>query len=330
MAKNYGRLKPCVANLSKMTILGRIFTAHCFLVLGAITNIACGGSNTQELLDARFIVFPSPYIDTVLVTQYNRIVVTFNEKVTPLTATNKENYSIVDANGAALAVGEITELNGSAISFQITTGIQLSNREYSVSASNVKTPRGVAANSTLRKKFIGYNSTGAGVFVDNGNGTVYSSGMNITWAKCSQDNTAISTLYNAATNDCSGGSGVIGTFAYCPANDNSCNGAVTGQNLDGGGISPLYNACAALNSGSGFAGKKTWRVPTYAEIVTIVVINSNPAINATLFPGTASAIYWTATSATSNQAWIMSFINGTNSFPLKSSASHARCVYSGS
>lgn len=297
------------------------------LVLSGVA--ACNGTNTQALLDAKFLSFPAPYIDTILVTQYNRIVVTFNEKVVATTGANKDNYAIVETSGAALAVTAAAELNGGSISFQISTGIQLSNREYSITASNIQNLRGSTV-TAAQKKFIGYNSTGNGVFVDNGNGTVYSSGLNMTWAKCAQDNSGVATLYNTALNDCSGGTGINGTFAYCPAFNDSCNGGVAGQNLDGGGISPLYSTCAALNSGSGFAGKKLWRVPTFAELSSIIVINSNPSVNATLFPGTASANYWTATSASTSQSWIISFGSGVNNLQIKTTASNARCIYTGS
>jgi len=167
------------------------------------------------------------------------------------------------------------------------------------------------------------------VYQDNANGTVYFSGRNITWAKCSQYNTGTATLYNSGSNNCTGGSGTIGTFAYCPAFNDSCNGNVAGQNLDGGGVSPAYSTCNALNSGAGFAGRTSWRVPTYAELSSLVTVNVNPAINSTLFPTTTGLEYWSSTSSSTSQAWLVHFGNGVNTVSIKTTAYRVRCVSSG-
>lgn len=288
----------------------------------------CSGYTTAEQLEAKFLTQTVPYIDTVLSSQYNTLLISFNEKVESAGALQASNYRIVNSSGLSLAVMGAAAFDGGGISFQLTTAAQTPNIEYLLSVAEVKNQKGVATNSQATRKFLGYNS-GGGVYQDNANGTVYFSGRNITWAKCSQDNTGTATLYNSGSNNCTGGSGTIGTFAYCPAFNDSCNGNVAGQNLDGGGVSPAYSTCNALNSGAGFAGRTSWRVPTYAELSSLVTVNVNPAINSTLFPGTASFEYWSATSYSTSQTWQIHFATGVNTASIKTSAYRVRCVSSG-
>lgn len=291
--------------------------------------LRCSGYATPEMLDAKFLTQTAPYIDSVLSSQYNTLLISYNEKIETAGALQASNYHVVNTSGVSLAVTAVTAFDGGGISFQLTTAAQTPNIEYLLSVSEVKNLKGVVTNGQAAKKFLGYNS-GGGVYQDNANGTVYFSGRNITWAKCSQDNTGTATLFNSGSNNCTGGSGTIGTFAYCPAFNDSCNGNVAGQNLDGGGVSPAYSACNALNAGAGFAGRTSWRVPTYAEFSSLVTVNVNPAINSTLFPGTVSLEYWSATSYSTSQAWQIHFGTGVNTASIKTSAYRVRCVSSGS
>ncbi len=300
-----------------------------FILLSLSALSYCSGYSTNEQLDAKFLTQTAPFIDTVLASQYNALLVSYNEKVDAATAAQKANYRIVNTSGIALAVASVTPFDGGGISFQLTTAPQTPNAEYMLSASDVQNLKGIRTNSQVSRKFLGYN-TGGGVYQDNSNGTVYFSGRNITWAKCSQDNTGTATLYNSGSNNCTGGSGTVGTFAYCPAFNDSCNGNVAGQNLDGGGVSPVYSTCNALNAGAGFAGRTSWRVPTFAELSSIVTVNVNPAIDSALFPGTASSEYWSSTSYSASQAWQIHFASGQNTPSIKTTLYRVRCVSSGS
>ncbi len=94
------------------------------------------------------------------------------------------------------------------------------------------------------------------------------------------------------------------------------------------------NQCAALNtanSGAGYAGIKTWRLPTSAELETIIDYGVfNPSITAAYFPATVASS-WSSTAYvfdTSN-AWLAAFGFGYNySFP-KTNIYSVRCVTPG-
>ncbi|MBN2106604.1 MAG: DUF1566 domain-containing protein, partial [Deltaproteobacteria bacterium] len=58
--------------------------------------------------------------------------------------------------------------------------------------------------------------------------------------------------------------------------------------------------CEALD----FAGHTDWRLPTPKELTTIVDFGeSDPAIDESVFPGTASWLYWSSTTEDSNGSW---------------------------
>lgn len=92
------------------------------------------------------------------------------------------------------------------------------------------------------------------------------------------------------------------------------------------------NGCTALNSanaGSGYAGTKTWRLPTRQELEMLPDYSiSNPAINTTAFPGTSSNYYWSSTTYAPNTsgAWAVNFNNGGVLNPLKTLTRYVRCV----
>lgn len=52
-------------------------------------------------------------------------------------------------------------------------------------------------------------------------------------------------------------------------------------------------ACSTLNNGDGFAGIKTWRLPSFEELLYIRDLGSSgPAIDSIAFPSTANNWYW--------------------------------------
>jgi Protein of unknown function (DUF1566)/Chitobiase/beta-hexosaminidase C-terminal domain len=93
----------------------------------------------------------------------------------------------------------------------------------------------------------------------------------------------------------------------------------------------VANGCNALNSansGNGYAGLKTWRLPTIQELETLSDYSrTNPSIDTTVFPATLKG-YWSSTTfaANSTYAWFVSFAGGEVSYFVNSSSSYLRCV----
>ena len=80
---------------------------------------------------------------------------------------------------------------------------------------------------------------------------------------------------------------------------------------------------------TGFAGKQDWRLPNINELRSIVEdCRSDPAINTILFPGTASAKYWTASPyvGLATNAWVVDFGQGRDNFELKTNVNYVRLV----
>jgi hypothetical protein len=87
-------------------------------------------------------------------------------------------------------------------------------------------------------------------------------------------------------------------------------------------------ACADLP----LAGHTDWRLPTRAELLTLVDdTRVNPAIDTAAFPDTKSDWYWTSTRLASSPgyAWIVHFFNGNASYGYRDDGSAlARAVRS--
>jgi hypothetical protein len=91
------------------------------------------------------------------------------------------------------------------------------------------------------------------------------------------------------------------------------------------------NGCNALNlanGGTGYAGKKTWRLPSIEELGTLPDFSRTfPAINISAFPGTVSTgTYWSSTVSPNTLAYDVLFSVGGTGVSLKSSAYNVRCV----
>ena len=81
------------------------------------------------------------------------------------------------------------------------------------------------------------------------------------------------------------------------------------------------------------AGKADWRLPTVAELDSIVdyTATTAPTINTVLFPGTGNASYWSNRINAQNSAnyWFVSFATGVASFTAPASVLRSRCVRGG-
>lgn len=68
----------------------------------------CSGYTTAEQLEAKFLTQTAPYIDTVLSSQYNTLLISYNEKVESAGALQASNYRIGFA--ACLRVVSLVDL----------------------------------------------------------------------------------------------------------------------------------------------------------------------------------------------------------------------------
>jgi hypothetical protein len=115
-------------------------------------------------------------------------------------------------------------------------------------------------------------------FTDNGDGTVTDHGSNLMWMLC-----AVGQTWTKAT----------------------CNGAATALTWQG-----ALDAAQAINK-RGNLFFNDWRLPQVPELAGIAERQcKNPRINLTVFPGTPSAAFWTATSRPSATVEAFAFVLG--------------------
>ena len=79
---------------------------------------------------------------------------------------------------------------------------------------------------------------------------------------------------------------------------------------------------------AGLCGKTDWRRPDIGELQGLVVTGSTPTIDATYFPNTPAAYFWSGSPATglAGEAWYVRFFHGSSGTISRGNAAHVRLV----
>jgi hypothetical protein len=150
-------------------------------------------------------------------------------------------------------------------------------------------------------------------WLDNGNGTVTDNLTGLVWQK---------------TDDLGGLTDKDNTYGWTDGGDADL------TDEDG---TVFTDFLANLNTGVGFSGANGWRLPTVAELQTILLpelypCGTSPCIDQTAFgPTDASSVYWSATSlgGFETAASLVSLTAGSTGSILKDSLIQARAVRGG-
>ncbi len=160
-------------------------------------------------------------------------------------------------------------------------------------------------------------------FIDNGDGTITDTQTGLQWEQKT---------------------GTVGTFVTCTLALNNCpdprnvnnryawSSTGTGTAPDGAlftdFLERMNGKICSVSTCQGLGGYSDWRVPTLAELQTILDCgNGSPCINA-IFGPTVAAFSWSSTTLAfgPSAAWVVSFNDGFVGFDGKSIPYHARAV----
>ncbi len=158
-------------------------------------------------------------------------------------------------------------------------------------------------------------------FIDNGDGTITDTQTGLQWE---QKTGTVGTLVTCtfAANNCPDPRHVNNRYAW------SNTGSAPDGALFTDFLERMNGKICSVSTCQGFGGYSDWRVPTLAELQTILDCgNGSPCINP-IFGPTAAAFSWSSTALAfgPSAAWVVSFNNGFVGFDGKSIPYHARAV----
>lgn len=134
-------------------------------------------------------------------------------------------------------------------------------------------------------------------YTDNADGTITDNATGLMWQKCSAGQNAT-----------------------------DCTGEATSILFDdGNGVSPAINYCENLS----LATHTDWHLPNVNELQSVVDYGkAGPAIDATFFPNTQSAPYWSSTAYENltGYVWVVDFSDGYVYYDFMGNTYYVRCV----
>lgn len=123
--------------------------------------------------------------------------------------------------------------------------------------------------------------------------------------------------------------------SYVDNNDGTITDTITGLmwEKDDSNVTRTWGDVLISAYSSSTAGYNDWRLANTNELQSIIdYTKGNPVINTTAFPNTKASAYWSSTTKTygsGNQAWYITFQNGTRSHADKTESYYYRLVRGG-
>jgi hypothetical protein len=299
-------------------------------------NINIGGTNQVSTTTANDFTLPKTYTVVAENATTKNYTVTVVAILPPSSLTYSGSAYIFDKNIAITIItptvtGTVTSCTSSPT---LPVGLSINATTCAISGTPTVSQ---AANLYTITASNGQGNTTANISisvfppVDDMNGTVFIARQNLIWAKCPQVDTSGANMYNAGLNDCSGG--VAGAFQYCSALDNSCD---NGTILNGTGTSGVWSTCNNMNTNpvGGFAGRTSWRVPTFTELIAFLnVYTVNTSLFPSAVPNSPYNVYWSSSLYVPNPTGYALYVNfpggSVNNMGNKTNANYERCVSTG-
>ena len=227
--------------------------------------------------------------------------------VTYDTTTNSARYYIYDLNNTATALDENTTYSVSVKNILGTNGITLTQKDFSFTTGFInKLPRLKTGQTKC------YDSSNNVVACDSADALkddgYYASFSTYSYGRGFERNDTSEIVTDSTTGFMWQDDAAAGTTIadWATANESTCQ---------------------ALNSSS-YGGYTDWRLPSIAELVTLVDRAAQDPAIFTGFSNTASDNYWSSTlrAGSSSSAWYNSFVDGNGSYAAVTSSYSIRCV----